>query len=98
MSMRRLMLALVAGLCVAGTGMAQPRSGGPDRGPGPDRGRGGGPDVRKLERELGKLSAPLNEGEAKLAKMQRADGPRDGPGGDRRGGRGPGPGGDGPGF
>ena len=49
--MRRLMFALMAGLCVAGSGMAQPRPGGPERGPGP--GRPDGPDVRKLEAEMG---------------------------------------------
>ena len=94
--MRRLMFALVAGLCVAGSGTAQPRPGGSDRGPGPNPGRPDGPDVRKLEAEMEKLSTQLKEVEARLARMQRAEAPKDGPGGDRRGDRGPGPGGDRP--
>jgi hypothetical protein len=92
------MFALVAGLCVAGSGTAQPRPGGSDRGPGPNPGRPDGPDVRKLEAEMEKLSTQLKEVEARLARMQRAEAPKDGPGGDRRGDRGPGPGGDRPGF
>jgi hypothetical protein len=55
--MRRLICvtALTVGLCLAGTTTAQPRPGGPDRG------RGDGPDVKKLEAELEKLSAQLKE-------------------------------------
>ena len=104
--MRRLvyLTALMIGLCVAGSGMAQPRTGGPDRG------RGDAPDVRRLEAQLEQLNAKLNELEARLARLQRAQTPKDaprterpgdrprfaGPGGDRPGfggGRGPGPGG-----
>src|SRR5438552_4174330 len=88
--MRRVMYATAAaaGLCVAGAATAQPRPGSPDRG------RGDGPDVRKLESELEKLTARLNELDARLAKMQKADGPKDGSGGNRPSDRGPGPGGE----
>ena len=66
--MRRLvyLTALMIGLCVAGSGMAQPRTGGPDRG------RGDAPDVRRLEAQLEQLNAKLNELEARLARMQQA--------------------------
>jgi len=108
--MRRLMYltAVTVGLCVAGTGTAQPRPGGPDRG------RPDGSDLRRLEARLEQLTAKLDELDARLARMQRAPDPKDGsrserpddrgrdrprfagPGGDRPGfggGRGPGPGG-----
>lgn len=90
--------AATVGLCVAGTGTAQPRPGGPDRG------RPEGSDMRRLEAQLEQLTAKLNELDARLARLQRAPAPKDGPRSERPDGPGRdrprfvGPGGDRPGF
>lgn len=83
--MRRLIcvIALSAGLCVAGTAAAQPRPGGP----GPDR--KDGPDVRRLEAQLERLSGQLKEMETRLARMQSPPAPRDEPRGGGAADRGP---------
>lgn len=73
--MRRLMYAtaLLTGLGVAGTTLAQPGPGGPGRGR-----REGPPEVQRLRAEVEKLTSQVKELQDKLAKT-RAEGPKDRP-------------------